>query len=156
MFGATCQTSGIGSELSQLMRAFISGVWQGDCTSGWLYRCEELIDFRRKNVGEGDAMYVSRLTFHTQPGKTQSVEQKLHKLLAMVSEVGGLKPRVLRNHFASLGAPDVVFEQEAPDLATLETQIKQVAESPGFQQWTGDMSGLLAQSPKREVYLIVD
>ena len=101
-------------------------------------------------------MHVSRLTFHTQPGKTHTVEQKLHKLLAMVSEVGGLNPRVLRNHFASLGAPDVVFEQEAPDLATLETQIKQVAESKAFQQWTGDMSGLLAQSPKREVYLIID
>ena len=101
-------------------------------------------------------MYVSRLTFHTQPGKTQTVEQKLHKLLTMVSDVGGLRPRVLRNHFASLGAPDVVFEQEAPDLATLETQIKQVAESAAFQQWTGDMSGLLAQSPKREVYMIVE
>jgi hypothetical protein len=101
-------------------------------------------------------MYVSRLTFHTQPGKTQMVEQKLHKLTAMVSEVGGLRPRVLHNHFASLGAPDVVFEQEAPDLATLESQIKQVAESATFQQWTGDMAGLLAQSPKREVYLIVE
>jgi hypothetical protein len=67
-----------------------------------------------------------------------------------------LRPRVLHNHFASLGAPDVVFEQEAPDLATLESQIKQVAESATFQQWTGDMAGLLAQSPKREVYLIVE
>ena len=110
----------------------------------------------RKLWERGDAMYVSRLTFHTQPGKTQTVEQKLHNLIAMVSEVGGLRPRVLRNHFASLGAPDVVFEQEAPDLATLESQIKRVAESATFQQWTGDMSELLAQSPKREVYLIVE
>ena len=100
-------------------------------------------------------MYISRLTFHTQPGKTQIVEQELHKLMAMVNEVGGLRPRVLRNHFASLGAPDVVFEQEAPDLETLETQIKQVAENAAFQQWTGHMSELLAQSPKREVYLVV-
>jgi hypothetical protein len=100
-------------------------------------------------------MYVSRLTFHTQPGKTQLVEHELQELMAMVNEVGGLRPRVLRNHFASLGAPDVVFEQEAPDLETLETQIKQVAENVAFQQWTGYMSGLLAQSPKREVYLIV-
>ena len=74
-------------------------------------------------------MYVSRLTFHTQPGKTQLVEHELQQLMAMVNEVGGLRPRVLRNHFASLGAPDVVFEQEAPDLETLETQIKQGAEN---------------------------
>ena len=101
-------------------------------------------------------MYVSRLTFHTQPGKTGEVEQELRKLVAMVGEVGGLRPRVLRNHFASLGAPDVVLEQEAPALQTLETQIKQVTENPAFQQWTGHISGLLAQSPKREVYLIIE
>jgi hypothetical protein len=101
-------------------------------------------------------MYVSRLTFHTQPGKTGEVEQELRKLVAMVGEVGGLRPRVLRNHFASLGAPDVVLEQEAPALETLETQIKQVTENPAFQQWTGHISGLLAQSPKREVYLIIE
>jgi hypothetical protein len=99
-------------------------------------------------------MFISRLTFHTQPGKTADVEQELHKLMAMVSKVGGLRPRVLRNHFASLGAPDVVFEQEAPDLETLETQIKQVTENQDFQQWTQHMSGLLAQSPKREIYLV--
>jgi len=101
-------------------------------------------------------MYVSRLTFHTQPGKTGEVEQELRKLMAMVGEVGGLRPRVLRNHFASLWAPDVVLEQEAPALETLETQIKQVTENPAFQQWTGHISGLLAQSPKREVYLIIE
>ncbi|HXH12959.1 MAG TPA: hypothetical protein VNP04_24705 [Alphaproteobacteria bacterium] len=101
-------------------------------------------------------MYVSRLTFHTQPGKTHAVEQELHKLKEMVGKVGGIRPRVLRNHFASLGAPDVVFEQEAPDLQTLETQIKEVTENTAFQQWTGHMSGLLAQSPKRELYLIVE
>jgi hypothetical protein len=101
-------------------------------------------------------MYLSRLTFHTQPGKTGEVEQELRKLVAMVGEVGGLRPRVLRNHFASLGAPDVVLEQEAPALETLETQIKQVTENPAFQQWTGHISGLLAQSPKREVYLIIE
>jgi hypothetical protein len=126
-------------------------------TLGKLYRTEKLIDYLQRTRGEGgNAMYVSRLAFHTQPGKTQTVEQKLHKLIAMVNEVGGLRPRVLRNHFASQGAPDVVFEQEAPDLATLETQIKQVSESAVFQEWTGDMSGLLAQSPKREVYLIIE
>jgi quinol monooxygenase YgiN len=101
-------------------------------------------------------MFISRLTFHTEPGKTAEVEQELQKLTAMVNQVGGLRPRVLRNHFASLGAPDVVFEQEARDLGTLETQIKQVTESPDFQRWTQHMSGLLAQSPKREIYLVVE
>lgn len=101
-------------------------------------------------------MYVSRLAFHTNPGSTHVVEQQLQKLLAMVQEVGGLRPRILRNHFASQGAPDVVFEQEAPDLETLETQIQQVTERDTFQEWTGTMSGLLAQSPKREVYLTVE
>jgi hypothetical protein len=101
-------------------------------------------------------MYVSRLTFHTQPGKTREVEQELQKLMAMVSRVGGLRPRVLRNHFASLGAADVVFEQEAPDLDRLEAQIRQVTESADFQQWTKPMSELLAQSPKREIYLLVE
>jgi hypothetical protein len=101
-------------------------------------------------------MFISRLAFHTQPGKTADVEQQLQKLIAMVSKVGGLRPRVLRNHFASQGAPDVVFEQEAPDLETLENQIKQVTEGTDFQGWTQYMSGLLAQSPKREIYLVVE
>jgi hypothetical protein len=101
-------------------------------------------------------MYVSRLAFHANPGNTQVVEQELQQLLAMVQEVGGIRPRILRNHFASQGAPDVVFEQEAPDLETLETQIKRVTERDDFQAWTRPMSELLAQSPKREVYLTVE
>ena len=100
-------------------------------------------------------MYVSRLAFHTLPGKTHEVEEGLNKLVALVAGAGGARPRVLRTHYASLGAPDLVFEQEAPDLATLEQEIKQVAESQEFRQWSGQMSGLLAQSPKRELYLIV-
>ena len=35
-------------------------------------------------------MYVSRLTFHTTPGKTHEVEQELLKLMAMVSRAGGV------------------------------------------------------------------
>jgi hypothetical protein len=101
-------------------------------------------------------MYISRLTFHTNPGKTNAVEQELHKLMRLVGEAGGLHPRVLRNHFASLGAPDVVFEQEAEDLETLEAQIGQVTKREEFQRWTNHMSELLAQSPKREIYLIVE
>jgi len=87
---------------------------------------------------------------------THTVEQELVELMHMVSQAGGVRPRVLRNHFASLGAPDVVFEQEAPDLRTLEAQIKQVTDREEFQQWSKHMSGLLAQSPKREVYLLVE
>jgi hypothetical protein len=101
-------------------------------------------------------MYVSRLTFHTLPGKTHDVEHALHTLVTMVGQAGGERPRILRNHFASLGAPDVVFEQEAPTLETLETQISQVTERAEFQRWSQQMSGLLAQSPKREVYLAVE
>jgi hypothetical protein len=101
-------------------------------------------------------MYISRLTFHTHPGKTNEVEQELQKLMVMVGEVGGIHPRVLRNHFASLGAPDVVFEQEAQDLETLEVQIRRVTGREDFQHWSNHMSELLAQSPKREVYLVVE
>jgi hypothetical protein len=101
-------------------------------------------------------MYVSRLTFHTLPGKTHDVEHALHTLRTLVGQAGGGRPRILRNHFASLGAPDVVFEQDAPDLETLETQIKQVTERAEFQQWSQQMSGFLTQSPKREVYLAVE
>jgi len=97
-------------------------------------------------------MYVSRLSVHTLRGKTHEVEEELKKLLEMVVKAGGVKSRVLCTHFASLGAPDVVFEQEAQDLATLETQITNanVTDSADFQQWTTRMSGLLSQSPKRE------
>jgi quinol monooxygenase YgiN len=101
-------------------------------------------------------MYVSRLSFHSLPGKTHDVEQALKTLLDLVTKTAGTQARVLRTHFASLGAPDVVFEQESQDLATLESQIQHVTESPEFQQWTTQMSAFLSQSPKREVYLIVE
>jgi hypothetical protein len=98
------------------------------------------------------SMYVSRLTFHTLPGKTQAVEERLMTLLRWVENVGGLRPRVIRTHFGSLGAPDLVFEQEVPDTATLETQIKKVTENEQFQQWAQQISPLLEQSSKRELY----
>jgi hypothetical protein len=50
----------------------------------------------------------------------------------------------------------VVFEPEAADLALLEAQIKHVTETTEFQQWTGRMSTMLTQSPKREMYLLVE
>jgi hypothetical protein len=59
-------------------------------------------------------MYVSRLNFYTAPGKTKELEEKLGKLLDLVVKVGGDRPRVLRTHIASLGAPDLIFEQDVP------------------------------------------
>lgn len=100
-------------------------------------------------------MYISRLAFHTVPGKTHEVEQRLLQLREMVLKAGGTHPRVSRAHFASLGAPDLVFEQEVSDLAMLETQLMNITESEEFQEWTYKMSGLLTQSPKREVYKLV-
>jgi hypothetical protein len=99
-------------------------------------------------------MYISRLLFHTVPGKTSEVERELRKLREMVKSVGGDDARILHTHFASLGAPDVVFEQGAPDLETLEKQIRQLTASQEFQSWTQRMSSLLTQSPKREVYIV--
>lgn len=101
-------------------------------------------------------MYVSRLTFRTMPGHTREVEQELKRLQELVAGAGGARPRVLRSHFASLGAPDVVFEQEAPDLAALDAQIRQVTESPEFQDWSAHMSLLLTESPKREIYELAE
>ena len=101
-------------------------------------------------------MYTSRLAFNTLPGKTHQVEEHLKRLAALVGGAGGVRPRVLRTHFASLGAPDIVFEQEAADLATLEHQIEAVTGSPEFQELSNQISGLLGQPPKREIYRIVD
>jgi hypothetical protein len=99
-------------------------------------------------------MYVSRFTFHTLPGKTQEVEQKLMALSHWVTEVGGLRPRVMRTHFGSPGAPDLVFEQEVPNPDALEEQIKQVTENSQFSPWAQEVAELLEQSSKRELYQI--
>ena len=101
-------------------------------------------------------MYVSRLLFHTVPGKTREVEQELTKLRDMVSAATGANARILHTHFASLGAADAVFEQEAADLATLEGQIQKLTGSAEFQTWSSRMSALLTQSPKREIYIVAD
>lgn len=55
----------------------------------------------------------------------------------------------------SLGAPDLVFEQEAPDLAALENEIGTVTGSKDFQALSLEISELLARGPKREVYQIL-
>ena len=101
-------------------------------------------------------MYVSRMPFHVLPGKTSEVEEHLVSLKRMIAEAGGRQVRILRTHFASDGAPDVVLEQEVQDLAELESQIKAVTARPEFQAWSGEMSSLLIRPPKREAYSVKD
>jgi hypothetical protein len=101
-------------------------------------------------------MYVSRLTFATSPGRTHEAEEKLKQLRDLVAKAGGRRPRVLRAHFASLGAPDLVFEEEAPDLATLEGEIGAVTEKDEFQRLSREIAGLLVHSSKREIYQVID
>jgi hypothetical protein len=93
--------------------------------------------------------------FHTLPGKTGELETELQSLLQLVQSAGGQNARILHTHFASPEAPNVVFVQDAPDLATLEKQIHRVTEDAAFQQWTKKVSPLLRQSPNREIYLVV-
>lgn len=101
-------------------------------------------------------MYVSRLTFHTLPGKTHEVEQRLLALRQWVAQAGGLNVRVMRTHYGSLGAPDLVFEQDVPDPVGLEQQIKEVTGNGEFQKWAEQVARLLAQSSKRELYQVND
>jgi hypothetical protein len=101
-------------------------------------------------------MYVSRLNFHTIPGKTGEAETALRKLQEMVASAGGSKPRILHTHFASIGAPDIVFEQEIEDLPGFETQLRKLTDTKAFQSWTKKMSPLLRESPKRELYLLAE
>ena len=101
-------------------------------------------------------MYSSNLMFHTVPGKTAELENQLRALRDLVRQAGGDNPRILHAHFASPEAPDVVFVQDAPDLATLEKQIHQITSNTAFQEWTKKVSPLLRQSPNREIYLVVD
>ena len=78
-------------------------------------------------------MYLSRLTFHTIPGKTGDAEKALRKLQEMVAEAGGARPRILHTHFASLGAPDIVFEQEVEDLAALKRSSGKLTDNKALQ-----------------------
>jgi NTP pyrophosphatase (non-canonical NTP hydrolase) len=100
-------------------------------------------------------VYLSRLTFATLPGHTRDVEEKLGRLRDLVAQAGGTHVRVLRAHFASLGAPDLVFEQEVPDLQTLEQEIGDVVTRTAFQTLSHEISQLLARTPKREVYEVL-
>jgi hypothetical protein len=62
----------------------------------------------------------------------------------------------MRAHYGSLGAPDLVFEQEVSDVGALELQIKKVTDNKDFQKWTQEVAKLLEQSSKRELYQITD
>ncbi|HEY7713323.1 MAG TPA: hypothetical protein VIE90_02360 [Candidatus Binatia bacterium] len=101
-------------------------------------------------------MYASSLMFHTLPGKTGELEKELQALRKRVKDAGGENIRILHTHFASPEAPNVVFVQDAPDLTTLEQQIRRITEDSGFQQWTKKVSPLLRQSPTREIHLVVE
>ena len=63
---------------------------------------------------------------------------------------------MLRTHYGSLGAPDLVFEQEVPNPGELELEIKKVTDNKDFQEWTHEVAKLLEQSSKRELYKIMD
>lgn len=67
------------------------------------------------------------------PARLAKSSRKLKKLRDMVSAAGGTHARILHTHFASLGAADAAFEQEAADLATLEGQIQKLTGSAEFQ-----------------------
>jgi hypothetical protein len=101
-------------------------------------------------------MYVSRLAFATLPGRTHEAEEKLKQLRDLVAGAGGRRPRVLRAHFGSLGAPDLLFEEEVPDLAALEREIGDVTAREEFQRLSREISALLVHSSKREVYQVVE
>jgi hypothetical protein len=94
--------------------------------------------------------------FHTVPGKTGELEKELQALRKLVQDAGGQNVRILHTHFASPEAANVVFVQDAPDLATLEQQIHRITADSSFQRWTTNVSPLLRQSPNREIYLVVE
>ena len=50
----------------------------------------------------------------------------LGRLRELVEAEGGGQPRVLRTHYASLGAPDLVFDQEAADLAAVDASVAEL------------------------------
>jgi hypothetical protein len=101
-------------------------------------------------------VFLSRLTFHTLPGKTDAVENKLLTLARWVDQAGGTNPRVMRTHYSSLGAPDLLFEQEVQDPGTLEQQIKTVTAHKEFHDWAQQLAPLLEHSSKRELFKIID
>ena len=99
-------------------------------------------------------MYVSRLSFSVRPGHTHEVEAALGELAALVQQAGGARPRILRTSYASLGSPDLEFEQEAENLAALEASVEQVTGMETFQRWSAQVTPALLHAPKRELFRV--
>jgi hypothetical protein len=99
-------------------------------------------------------MYISRLSFYTHPGQTETVAQRLTQLADLIVATGLPRPRVLRMSMASPGAPDLQFEEEFAALADLERSMQQVVGATEFQQWSAGMAALLLQPPKREILTV--
>ena len=100
-------------------------------------------------------MYASHLSFHT--WQVAQVEQELLNSLAMAVGLVEYSPRkrftrtwpLLVRRRRGLRAGSCRFRDT-------HHQITQVTEREEVQKWSSHMSGLLTQSPKREVYLIVE
>src|SRR5215471_14750828 len=99
-------------------------------------------------------MYVSRLTFHTLPGKTQEVEEKLIALRDLGRRGRWLESESDAHALWIIRSPDLVFEQEVENPDALQQQIKRVTKNIRFQEWARQVAGLLEQSSKRELYQI--
>jgi len=99
-------------------------------------------------------MYVSRLSFSVRPGHTHEVEAALGELAALIQQSGSRSTRILRTSYASLGAPDLQFEQEADSLAALEASIEQVTANAAFQRWSEKITPALLHAPKRELFRV--
>ena len=98
-------------------------------------------------------MYVSRLLFHTVPGKTGEVERELKKLREMVTSAGARARTCTSTSHLSARLMQCSSKRR-PDLSALEEQISKLTHSSEFQTWSRRMSALLVQSPKREVYIV--
>ena len=100
-------------------------------------------------------MYSSKLMFHTVAGKTADWKIN-YALYAIWCARRAVTIRESSTLILLRPAPDVVFVQDAPDLATLEKQIHQITSNAAFQECTKKVSPLLRQSPNRKIYLVVD
>jgi hypothetical protein len=87
----------------------------------------ESMSMQRENAREATPLRRGATQVATVPGKTGELENELQVLLKLVQDAGGKNARILHTHFASPDAANVVFVQDAPDLAALARR----ANSPG-------------------------
>lgn len=76
-------------------------------------------------------------------------------LARWVDQAGGTRPKVMRTHFNSAGAPDLLIEHEVQDPGALEQQIKTVTDLKEFREWVQGVTPLLERSSKRELFKII-